>query len=155
MEDAKKFCIIMRGIPGSGKSTTARFVASSVAPYAFRDKNRTLVFGDHQAVIHSTDEQFTSDDGVYIFDGNKIALYHNYNYRNFVESIELGIKCVIVDNTNTTAWEYEKYEKFARKAGYIVSVMKMPVPTIEESMSRNTHGLSRDVIEKMIKRWQD
>mmetsp|Transcript_12638 Transcript_12638/g.11186 ORF Transcript_12638/g.11186 Transcript_12638/m.11186 type:complete len:142 (+) Transcript_12638:32-457(+) len=133
---AFKFCFIMRGIPGSGKSTVAKKIAGE------------------EGVIHSTDNYFVNEEGEYVFDGSKIKRNHEKNYSAFVQSIEDGQETVIVDNTNTQEFEYKKYATYATEAGYVVSYVTIPFISAEEAAERNTHGVPAEAIERMMKRWK-
>ena len=54
---------INRGLPGSGKSTLSKNIAS--------------VYGVDKTVICSGDDHFTDANGVYKFDQNKLAKAHS------------------------------------------------------------------------------
>jgi hypothetical protein len=61
---------------------------------------------------------------------------------------------VICDNTNTTKWEFEKYSAYAREFGYIVAIIELLHPTLEESVARNTHGVPAQALTRMMDRWE-
>ena len=126
-----KHCFIMRGIPGSGKSTTAKLIAGETGH------------------IHSTDNYFMVD-GEYKFDPKLLKDNHEKNFKAFCADIEAGHPLVILDNTNTCKWEFEKYKKVAQEHGYIISIVENLHPTIEESMARNTHGVPAEAIQRMV-----
>jgi predicted kinase len=131
-----KTVYIMRGIPGSGKSTEARQLAGS------------------GGVIHSTDDYFMSD-GEYRFNVTDLPANHAKNFSSFTNSLRHGVSPIVVDNTNTKTWEYSRYVQQAKKFGYAVEIVEMPIISPELAASRNTHGVPRDVIAQMINRWQD
>jgi predicted kinase len=188
------FAYIMRGIPGSGKSTSAHRLALTAAFQKVGHYNpidqihELLIDGVHYfsvapqdegweyqpienhienefvvATIHSTDNFFLVDTdgsgnllecGEYRFNPREIGRNHQKNQNAFKKSIEQGIPVVICDNTNTTLWEFKKYLRTARRAGYITSVVTMPHPPIDIAVERNTHGVPREAIEKMLRRWE-
>lgn len=131
----EKKCFVMRGIPGSGKSTRARQLA-----------------GD-SGKIHSTDDYFMKN-GKYVFDASRIQHNHHLNFEAFKADLALGISPVIVDNTNTQKWEYEKYQKAAEEAGYQVEVISIPHIDPVVAAQRNTHGVPEVAIRRMIARWE-
>ena len=130
----KKACI-MRGIPGSGKSTMAKELAGS------------------NGVIHCTDDYFMVD-GVYRFDFKKIKEYQDKNFEAFCRSLADGIETVICDKTNVQLWQYRDYIKTAEVAGYDVRIISMPHPDPEVAAARNKHGVPLEVIKRMIDQWE-
>ena len=130
-----KKVIIMRGIPGSGKSTMAQQLAGDTGK------------------IHSTDDYFMKD-GKYEFDTNKLRRNHQLNFQAFKRDLALGISPVIVDNTNSQKWEYENYTKAAEDAGYEVEVVQVPHIDPKHAAQRNTHGVPEESIRRMIARWE-
>ncbi len=66
----KKIVYIMRGVPGSGKSTVAKEIAHP------------------DGAIHSTDTKFIDEHGIYRFDSEKKGEYHDQNFADFCKSLE-------------------------------------------------------------------
>ena len=130
-----KRVIIMRGIPGSGKSTRARKLIG-------------------EGIIHSTDDLFMVD-GEYRFNHRMLGYNHGKNLKNFVKSMELGISPVIVDNTNVRHRDYKAYVKAAEEAGYEVEFEVLPLIDAKVAVKRNTHDVPEVAIQRMIDRWQD
>jgi len=178
-----KRVVIMRGVPGSGKSTAAKWLArmSGNETDEFWLKENVLRLGTPslgfkcveaakngveledlnypnepviRAVIHSTDQYFVNKDGIYNFSPRGLWPNHNKNYKAFRSSIHANIPLVIVDNTNTQFKEYKKYLEYAESCGYWVSCHVLPHPTPEEAVERNTHGVPLEKIKEMIKRFQ-
>lgn len=153
-----KFAFIMRGIPGSGKSTVSKELAKK-GDGNFWIHDNVMYFGNQEqktikSVIHSTDQYHIDLDGKYKFKPENIGYYHQCNKRAFEKSLKAGIEFVICDNTNTTKYEYGSYVKIAQDAGYIVSIVTLPLPDIDTSVARNVHNVPKEAIEKMIKRWE-
>jgi adenylate kinase family enzyme len=61
-----KFAFIMRGVPGSGKSTTAKMLA-----------------GDH-GVIHAVDAYHTDEKGNFLWSDEKAEERYQKNFEEFV-----------------------------------------------------------------------
>lgn len=133
---SKKDAIIMRGGPGTGKSTRAKDLAGE------------------EGVIHSTDNYFYQD-GVYAFDPSHLREYHERNFAAFCESLEQGVPTVICDNTNVQHWQFDRYVDAAKKAGYSVEIVTMPHLDPEVAAKRTIHGVPVDTIRKMMGQWQD
>lgn len=159
-----RVAFIMGGVPGSGKSTAARAIAQSQTdvPGEFWTEDNVTYYGvryidgrvDIKAAIHSTDEYFMRD-GVYRFNPKLLGKNHNANYKAFRTSLTDGIPIVICDNTNTQRKEWGKYAREAEQQGYIVVHATLPHPHPDVAAKRNTHGVPKDAIERMISRWQD
>jgi len=94
-----KSLIINRGPSGSGKSFLAREIT----------KNGGYVF--------STDD-FLIENGEYIFDRNKLGKAHEMNKQRTEKAMKEGLSPIVVDNTNSTAWEFLPYIKMAKEYGY-------------------------------------
>lgn len=124
--------LMMQGHSGSGKSTLAEIFKSWF----------TAVGQD--VVICSTDDQFKVN-GVYKFDPSKLGVYHKLNLDLAVAALEAG-KTVIVDNTNTQAWECK---------GYVLAAMSRNIPVFFHRAIgnyQNTHGVPSDKVEQMKNR---
>jgi len=124
--------LLMQGWSGSGKSTLAEIFKTWF----------TAVGQD--VVICSTDDQFKVD-GVYKFDPSKLGTYHAINLKLSVAAMEAG-KTVIVDNTNTMAWESK---------GYVLAAVSRGIPVFfhrAEGNFQNTHGVPSDKVLQMKNR---
>ena len=143
MDDERTF-IILRGIPSSGKSTLARLIMSEFWL-------RKLEFA-----YLSTDDLFTVGNK-YLFNRDKLHLFHRANYERFELAINNGIPNVILDNTNTTFKEFSDYVEYAILYGYEVEIREPETPwryDVEECTKRNKHGVPREVIQRMLDRWE-
>lgn len=130
-----KKCVIMRGIPGSGKSTRSRELAGEAG------------------VIHSTDEYFMKD-GEHCWDPTRLGRNHMLNYQAFMKSVLAGVTPVIVDNTNIRRRDFYQYETFATMHGYEVELVEVPMIDAKIAAARNSHGVPQKAIERMIARWE-
>jgi len=136
--------IIMRGIPGSGKSTKAKSLIGKGA-------------------IHSTDDVISASgdykkffaDMVTANDFSRIGNMHKQNLQNAIQSMESGVTPVIIDNTNIRAFEPKAYIQKALELGYDDSNIRIVDigtggASAEELAKRNTHGVPLDKIKSMI-----
>jgi len=133
-----KKLIIMRGLPGSGKS----------------EKAKQLV---EDGIIHSTDNYFVQD-GVYKFDENNICRFHDLNLMSSIESMKKGVSPIIIDNTNLISFYCEDYVENAKIYGYEIVVVEPESSwafDVDELVKRNVHNTSRDVILAMLKMYED
>lgn len=140
-------CHIMRGIPGSGKSTRAKELA--------RPEN-----------ICSADDYFMKD-GKYVFVQHEIGKAHSACLKKFVDLIYKYHRAImddgqwadfdiVVDNTNLRRWEYETYVKIAELAGMVVEFHEFVPPRdntlgdyVRLCASRNAHGVSPNACMRM------
>lgn len=134
----EKTLYIVRGLPGSGKSTFAK----------------KLVGADF--LVCEADKYFIDDDGNYNFDPSKIKDAHEA-CRAMVEMYmmdsmenEQWYPEIAVSNTFTQEWEMKPYFELAEKYGYKVFV------TIVENRhgGKNTHEVPEDKLEIMKNRFE-
>jgi predicted kinase len=136
--------IVMRGIPGSGKSTKAKELAG-------------------QGKIHSTDDVIEAGGNYNEFFAKMIVLkdftplsrVHSTNLKNAISSMKSGVTPVIIDNTNIKQNEAKAYVVAALELGYSdnnIKFVDIGTAGLEavELAKRNTHGVPLDKIEMMI-----
>ncbi len=80
--------VLIRGLPGSGKTTKA-----------------LTEYPNH--VLCEADQFFETDDG-YKYDGSKIKDAHEYCFSKARKALMVGLD-VVVANTFTRVWEMQKY----------------------------------------------
>jgi tRNA uridine 5-carbamoylmethylation protein Kti12 len=133
---------ILRGLPGSGKSTFSKNLA--------REK------GENNISICSADDYFIGSDGVYRFSPQKLKDAHLSCKEKFVDSLNNEVPFVVVDNTNTQKWEFENYMLIAKEYGYSVEIVNFfdGGLTDKELAKRNTHGVPEEKIKQMRERFQ-
>lgn len=137
--------IVMRGIPGSGKSTKAKELAGS------------------NGVIHSTDDVIEAQGNYNEFfkqmiaseDFTPLSRAHSTNLKNLFKSLKDGLSPVILDNTNIKQNEAKAAVKAALELGLSDNSIKfVDIGTgglsAQELSKRNTHGVPLDKIEAMI-----
>ncbi len=130
-----KTCFILRGIPGSGKSTKAREMTKG------------------GGVIHSTDDFFVVN-GVYTFIPHLLQINHERNFESFCRSVRLGKNPIVVDNCNHLIAHLERYREYAGRFGYSVKIIELPMLTAEESVARSVHSISLYTVQRMIETWE-
>ncbi|XP_075598150.1 NEDD4-binding protein 2-like 2 isoform X3 [Balearica regulorum gibbericeps] len=137
---SQKLLVILRGLPGSGKSTLSRI----------------LLGQSHDGIIFSTDDYFRQQDG-YTYSAAQLGDAHDWNQKRAKQAMEQGKSPVIIDNTNTQAWEMKPYVEVALEKGYRVEFHEPDTwwkfdP--EELEKRNKHGVTREKIAQMLERYE-
>jgi predicted kinase len=71
--------------------------------------------------------------------------------------MEKGISPIVVDNTNISYDEIKPCLKLANEFNYEVSYAEPDTAwkfDVDELTKRNSHGVPREVIQRMVDRWQ-
>jgi predicted kinase len=126
--------IILRGLPGSGKSH-----------YISALNNVRVVSADH----------YFMKDGQYKFDPSRLSEAHNDCFRKFMEEVFVsnadGISDVAVDNTNISLMEMAPYVAYARAMDVEVEIVRISCD-VETCAKRNVHGVPEEAIRSMARR---
>ena len=128
--------ILVRGLPGSGKSSFAR---------TFKD-----------ALVFAADDFFyRRGEGKYAFDPTLLGEAHLGCQRDTRGALEAGA-VVVVTNTFSQRWELEAYFKIAAEVDTQVTVVDLfdNGLTDEELAERGLHGVPQDTIATMRARWE-
>jgi predicted kinase len=128
-----KTLYIVRGVPGSGKSTFAKSIGG----------------------IHIEADQFIMMDGKYNFDITKIKLAHKYCQNQTeawmkTDGTQVNNDKIVVSNTFTQEWEMEPYFKLAEKYGY--RTFSLIVENRHGGV--NEHDVPEDKLEIMKNRFE-
>ena len=135
----EKIAIILRGAPGSGKST---FVDILLAAYPM-------------SAIHAIDDLHKDSDGNFIWNEPKTRALYLLNFANFIKSCESQIPLVICDCINIKVADFEPYLEAAKEFGYKAYVIVPDMPSAEICAIRNKHGVRKEQIEEMFNVWEN
>jgi len=120
--------IILRGLPGSGKTTLAE-VLSEGGTYP----------------VFSVDDYFTDENGHYEFRFQENHLAYKQCEEGVRTAMQQGAPKIILHNTFTIEWEMEPYFKLASEHDYRLHVL-----TVENRHgSSNVHDIPEEHIERM------
>jgi len=119
--------VIVRGLPGSGKTTLAKKLGIK---------------------FHYEADDFFISNGVYKFDPVKISSAHELCQRRAFEALKRNHD-VVVSNTFTQRWEIEPYLKMAKTTGAIVQEITC------KGDWKSVHNVPKSAIEKMKLRWEE
>lgn len=130
--------ILLRGLPGSGKSTLGALLCD---------------------VVVSADDYFTNGTGQYNFDPTKIKAAHLWCIeatRSWIKSIDAcpdndySDRIIGIANTFTQEWEMQPYFELAQE--YNIQVHTVIVEN--RHGGRNVHGVPDDAVKRMRDRFE-
>ena len=132
-----KILTLVRGLPGSGKSTFANLITNEFS-------------------VCEADKFFYDKEGNYNFDATKLRKAHEWCR----EQVEIRMKDnqnnpqfypeIVVSNTFTQEWEMEAYYKLAEQYGY--KVFSIIVENRHGGV--NQHGVPVDKLKQMADRFE-
>ena len=125
----EKVLYIVRGVPGSGKTTLAKQLTANV---------------------FEADHYFYDNDGNYNFIPSEIKEAHKECQQFVGYAMESGIQKIAVSNTFTQEWEMEPYFELAKKHGFDVFTIIVE----NRHGGLNQHGVPEDKIEQMKNRFE-
>jgi predicted kinase len=125
----EKVLYIVRGVPGSGKTTLAKQLTANV---------------------FEADHYFYDNDGNYNFIPSEIKEAHKECQQFVGYAMESGIEKIAVSNTFTQEWEMEPYFELAKKHSYKVFTIVVE----NRHGGVNQHGVPEDKIEQMKNRFE-
>lgn len=120
--------IIVRGLPGSGKSTFAKTMFPTY--------------------VHAEADQYFMQNGDYIWDSSKMHKAHSYCYSKVKEALHQG-KDAIVSNTFITRSEITDYLELEDL------VLNLKIFIFERhTQYGNIHNVPEETVSRMRDRWQ-
>lgn len=133
MNKEKPTLFLIRGLPGSGKSTFAAILNKCAVTTL--DVEADDYFYKYNAVTNCFD---------YNFDASKLGEAHTYCRSTALHFLEQGFN-VSVSNTSVTDWEIQTYMDIAMMAG--ANFVSLIVENYHGN--KNIHGCPDDTIQKM------
>ena len=128
-----KELMLLRGLPGAGKSTLAESLES--------------VF------CYETDKYFENEDGEYNFDPTKLKQAHQW-CQDRVEKVMNAPNGfppprIVVSNTFTQEWEMQPYYDLAEKYGYMV----YSIIVENRHDNKSVHNVPEETVNNMRQRF--
>lgn len=126
----KKLLILLRGLPGAGKSTVAKELFSGY-------------------IQLETDKYFLAVNQNYNFDASKLKEAHEWCKNECDKAMNWELN-IVVSNTFTQEWEMQPYYDLAKKHGY--TVFSLVVENRHNGV--NEHNVLKETLEKMKNRFE-
>lgn len=127
-----KILILLRGLPGSGKTTLAHLLSEEKYP------------------VYSIDDYFTDEKGNYHFKFEENHLAYKKCEENIRQSMKNSESKIFVHNTCTMEWEMEMYFKLSAEFNYQLHIL-----TVENyHATKNVHDITNDQIQKMAEKYK-
>ena len=123
----KKALIILRGLPGSGKSSLAEALGIKAVCCA---------------------DDYFMHNGKYVWNVGKLYAAHCWCERKCRRFMKKQIDIIVIANTFTSARELRPYEDLARQFGYKYFSLIVE----NRHGGQNTHGVSEETLEKFKNR---
>lgn len=117
--------ILVRGLPGSGKSTIAKKLG---------------------ILYHYEADQYFIKDGEYVFDATKLHRAHSW-CQSMVRDALVGGHDVVVSNTFTTIKELRPYFDMAAELGIVPNVI------VAQGNFKNVHNVPEESLKRMRDRF--
>ncbi len=127
MKKTQQTLTLIRGLPGSGKTTLAESM---------------------NAVHLEADQFFINKQGEYHYDPALVKDAHQWCLKETEMALLRG-ENVVVANTFVRHWEMAAYKRLAEKYQVKLAI------TVCRGKWPNIHGVSAETIEKMNANWQD
>lgn len=141
-----RICYLMRGLPGSGKSTRARELA--LAHYER---------GEATYVLSADDFWVQNAAGEYRFDGRLIGEAHAWNQDRMVAALENGADAIVIDNCNVCREHAKPYVRLALEFDYEVVIVEPKTPwafDLDGLLAHGSHNVPRHSLERMLRNWE-
>lgn len=123
----KPTLVLIRGLPGSGKTTLAK------AMTGYR---------------HFEADDYFMVDGIYCFKREALKAAHAWCQSESFKSLAMNLN-VVVSNTFTRRWEMQPYIDFAEKHAINLAIIPLYY------QFQNIHNVPQEAINDMLERWED
>ena len=129
----ERILILIRGLPGSGKSSFAKVISE-----------------DGRYPVFEIDDYFTDSEGNYSFRYEENHIAYKQCIENVVTAMQSLCPKIIVANTFTMEWELEPYLQLGKESNYRTYVMVME----NRHGMQNIHSIPDEHIQRMREKFR-
>jgi hypothetical protein len=140
-----KTLLIVRGLPGSGKSTFVNMMYSLLG-YGPLEEPDGVQEPIHEAFTNCCADHYMGSD----FDPSRLKECHTKCQEKAQAAMSVGCNLVVVSNTSTQEWEMNPYLEWAELYGYRVHSIIME----NRHNGTSIHGVPEDKLEVMKQRFE-
>ena len=140
---SKKHLIILRGLPGSGKTSYIKHVI---------EENDVVNYTICSAFYHF------KEGLVYKYNPRQLPQAYNSCWKDFLEALDTQSTYIFVNNPNAEKWEYENYIFLGRKFGYTIEIVEIDCPGsgyIDYFQKRSRHNIPIHTVKAIGEKWED
>ncbi|XP_019451155.1 PREDICTED: YLP motif-containing protein 1 isoform X2 [Lupinus angustifolius] len=164
------FVIILRGLPGSGKSYLAKMLRDIEVENGV-DAPRIHSLDDYfMTEVEKVDENDASKSSKsgrnkkpatkkvmeYCYEPEMEEAYRSSMLKSFKKTVEEGVfTFIIVDDRNLRVADFAQFWATAKRSGYEVYILEATYKDPVGCAARNVHGFTQEDIEKMAGQWEE
>ena len=134
----QKIALILRGTPGSGKSSFTNMIDSL----------------SENVAIHAIDDLHKDSEGNFVWNEPKEKALYMLNLANFIKSCSEDLPIVVCDCINIKFKDFSPYLDAAKEFGYKTYIVTPELPQPLVGAIRNKHSVSERQIQKMLEDWE-
>ncbi|CAK9301449.1 unnamed protein product [Gordionus sp. m RMFG-2023] len=141
---SNKALIIMRGLPGSGKSYLSKLIKDIISKVNKADMLRIL----------SLDDYFIDEDNKYNFEADMESQYVQSLTKSIKKLMASGThNFIVMDSVNRKLGDLGDLSHFASQLGFHVYICELEAD-IKQCFERNIHSRTFDEIKKLVNYWE-
>lgn len=127
-----KELVILRGLPGSGKSTFAHL----------------LTTGRNSVIIEN--DQHMYEDGVYIWKPSKMKGAIKETNEKLYRALKEGVELIVIANVNVRLADFNRYMEMGKEHGYKITSLVCE----NRANTKSKHGVDEETLCSMEENFQ-
>lgn len=127
-----KELVILRGLPGSGKSTFAHLLTTG--------RNAVIIEND----------QYMYEDGVYIWKTSKMKGAIKDTNEKLYRALKTGVELIVISNVNVRLSDFNRYIEMGKNDGYKITSLIVE----NRADTKSKHGVCKETLNSMEENFQ-